>query len=266
MSTATSAPSIHLHTRGRVLPEDIDYARLKIAAALDSAQAPVHFVRAKLGVLPDPAVEAPAVVQVNVNLNGRLVRAQAACRTLHEAIDQVQDRLSDRLRRADRDWEAIRGGRADLDAQQWRRHGPAPAGPSYLPSTELDRQVWRHKAFTLGRSTVDEAAFEMDMLGYQFHLFTEKGSGVDSVLLRTADHGYELLQLNPRPDRITEGWLEYTVSTHPAPVLRVEKAMDHLDLTGWPFVFFSDAETGRGCVLYHRYDGHYGLVTPAPTS
>ncbi|MEU8511076.1 sigma 54 modulation/S30EA ribosomal C-terminal domain-containing protein [Kitasatospora sp. NPDC048722] len=28
------------------------------------------------------------------------------------------------------------------------------------------------------------------------------------------------------------------------------------------FVFFTDAATGRGNVLYHRYDGHYGLVTP----
>jgi len=266
MSTATSAPSIHFHTRGHVLQGDIDYARLKIAAALDGAQAPVHFVRAKLGLLPDPAVEAPAIVQVNVNLNGRLVRAQVACPTLHEAIDDVQDRLRDRLRRADRDWEAIRGGRPDPESQEWRHSSAAAARPTYFPRPELERQVWRHKAFTLGRITVDDAAFEMDMLGYQFHLFNEKGSGVDSVLFRTEDQGYELLQVKPEPDRITAGWLEYAVSTHAAPVLRVEKAMDHLDLTGWPFIFFRDAETDRGCVLYHRYDGHYGLVTPAPTS
>ncbi|WP_157536105.1 hypothetical protein [Kitasatospora mediocidica] len=25
----------------------------------------------------------------------------------------------------------------------------------------------------------------------------------------------------------------------------------------------ADAATGRGNVLYHRYDGHYGLITPA---
>jgi hypothetical protein len=27
-------------------------------------------------------------------------------------------------------------------------------------------------------------------------------------------------------------------------------------------VFFADETTGRGNVLYHRYDGHYGLITP----
>jgi len=26
------------------------------------------------------------------------------------------------------------------------------------------------------------------------------------------------------------------------------------------------AATGHGCVLYHRYDGHYGLVTATPGS
>jgi hypothetical protein len=24
-----------------------------------------------------------------------------------------------------------------------------------------------------------------------------------------------------------------------------------------------DADSGRGGVLYHRYDGHYGLIAPA---
>jgi hypothetical protein len=27
------------------------------------------------------------------------------------------------------------------------------------------------------------------------------------------------------------------------------------------FVFFTNAESDRGNVLYHRYDGHYGLIT-----
>ncbi|MBO1414556.1 sigma 54 modulation/S30EA ribosomal C-terminal domain-containing protein, partial [Streptomyces sp. FH025] len=30
-----------------------------------------------------------------------------------------------------------------------------------------------------------------------------------------------------------------------------------------PFVFYTDTSTGRGNVLYRRYDGHYGLITPA---
>jgi len=32
---------------------------------------------------------------------------------------------------------------------------------------------------------------------------------------------------------------------------------------GQPFTFFADAGTGRGNVVYHRYDGHYGLLVPS---
>ena len=54
-----------------------------------------------------------------------------------------------------------------------------------------------------------------------------------------------------------------TISPHPAPRHTVSEATNRLDVAGQPFVFFADAGTGRRCVLYHRYDGHYGLITPA---
>jgi acyl dehydratase len=40
-----------------------------------------------------------------------------------------------------------------------------------------------------------------------------------------------------------------------------EQAVAHLDLAGDPFVFHLDPATGRGRVLYRRYDGNYGLIT-----
>ena len=65
----------------------------------------------------------------------------------------------------------------------------------------------RHKSYAPGRLTPDEAAADAELLDYDFHLFTEKSTGQDSV-------------------------------------------------------FFVNAETGRGNVIYRRYDGHYGLITP----
>jgi len=35
------------------------------------------------------------------------------------------------------------------------------------------------------------------------------------------------------------------------------------DLAAEPFLFFVDAANQRGSLLYHRYDGHYGLITAA---
>jgi sigma 54 modulation/S30EA-like ribosomal protein len=48
--------------------------------------------------------------------------------------------------------------------------------------------------------------------------------------------------------------------------LTVGQAVERLDATELPYRFFRDAGTHRGAVLYRRYDGHYGLITPAESS
>jgi hypothetical protein len=57
--------------------------------------------------------------------------------------------------------------------------------------------------------------------------------------------------------------LQLSCSELPAPRLTVAEAAEQLDVSGLPFVFFENTETGRGNLLYHRLDGDYGLVTPA---
>ena len=41
------------------------------------------------------------------------------------------------------------------------------------------------------------------------------------------------------------------------------EARDRLDAGDESFVFYLEEETGEGRVLYHRYDGHYGLIALA---
>ena len=36
-----------------------------------------------------------------------------------------------------------------------------------------------------------------------------------------------------------------------------------MNAVGHRFVFFGNAASGRGNVIYRRYDGHYGLIEPA---
>ena len=67
---------------------------------------------------------------------------------------------------------------------------------------------------------------------------------------------------HPKPGRLGLLPDSVTVSQLPAPRLTVREAAGRLEATGLPFTFFVDAGTGRGSVLYHRYDGHYGLLVP----
>jgi hypothetical protein len=180
-----------------------------------------------------------------------------------EAVDALEARLRSRLERSAEHWEARRGRRYHADPHEWRHGDPASKWQPWFPRLAEERRVIRHKSFTLARCTVDEAAAEMDELDYDFHLFTEQGSGQDSVLYRAGPTGYRLAQLVPQPDVVPPGKLPLTISEQLAPLLSTEEAIQRLNMTGLPFVFYCDGDHGRGRLLYHRYDGHYGLIIPA---
>jgi len=265
MTDSTHAPRVQVAHRGRVSPGEAEYAREKIASVLRFTDRTVLFVRVMLTALADPALSRPAVAQANLDVNGRLIRAQVARPTMSEAVDELHDRLREQLDRAGGNWESIRGRRTSTEPHEWR-HGDEPTrrDDGVFPRPAEERDIVRHKAFALARITVDEAAFDMDMLDYEFHLFTEDGSGVDSVLSRSPDGaGYELSQVVPLPDRVTARAVKVRVSDQRPPQLTTEEARDRLEQAGWPFVFFRDPATDRGRLLYRRYDGHYGLIVPA---
>ncbi|MFB9905415.1 ribosome hibernation promotion factor [Allokutzneria oryzae] len=262
--TSSTPAGIRITIDENVLPGTADYARDKIGALLHLAHRPVLFARVRVSRHGDPAVSRPVVAQANLDVNGRLVRAQAVGESSWEAVDRLEARLRHRLERVARHWEAHPGGRRSPEPHEWRHEFEPTHRHRWFPRPEGEREIMRHKSFTLPRCTIDDAALDMGMLDYDFHLFTEVGTGQDSVLYRAGATGYRLAQLTPPgPHELSPFQLPLTVSTQPAPALTTGEAVARLNLLGQPFLFFLDADRGRGAVLYHRYDGHYGLITPA---
>ena len=256
-------PKVDVVVRGPVPSDAAEYMRSRISAVAAHAHGPILFVRAKLTQVGDPAVARPSIAQVNLDVNGRLVRAHVAAENMREAIDLLVDRLRQRIDRMAQHWEARRGGMSSVEQHEWR-HGSEPSHrPDYYPRPADEREIVRHKSFALALEAPDEAAFEMDAMDYDFHLFTDATTGLDSVVYRAGPTGYRLAYTGLRPGTTEPTAVGVTVSPHAAPRLRVAEAIDRLELTGQPFVFFVNADGGRGSVLYHRYDGHYGLITPA---
>ena len=246
------------------LPGAADYARAKIGALGRITHRPVLHARVKLTRHRDPAVERPVVAQANLDVDGRLVRAQVQGVTAREAVDRLEARLRHRLERVAEHWEARRGELPEAAPHEWRHESEATHRPSYFPRPADKRRVIRRKSFAMVPCTVDEAALEMDLADYDFHLFTEKGTGAVGVLYRGGPTGYRLALVAPNlADQLSPFELAVTISPHPAPCLTNEEATERLGLLGLPFLFFIDAAQGRASVLYHRYDGHYGLITPA---
>lgn len=253
---------VQTQTRGAVPEGAVDLAVHRVSSVLRTASEPVLFARVKLIMKADPAVQRPAIAQVSVDLNGRLIRAQAAGETMREAVEHACDRMRIRLERATRNWEAVRGGRPVTGPSQWRHQSlPAPRLP-YFPRPPQERVVARHKSYALARQTPEEAAADAELMDYDFHLFTERSTGEDSVIYRTAD-GYRLALAHPPDKQLGPVDPSITVSKMPAPRLSVTEAATRLEAAGQSFLFFVNAATGRGNLIYHRYDGHYGLVAPA---
>lgn len=261
-NTLTVQVQVQTETRGAVPKGAVDLAVHRVRSLLRAAPEPVLFARVKLTMSADPAVQRPATAQVNVDLNGRLIRAQAAAETMRAAVEHACGRLRIRLERATRNWEAIRGRRPTPGPGQWRHQSLSAPRLPYYPRPPGERTVVRHKSYALARQTPDEAAADAELLDYDFHLFTEKSTGQDSVIYRTAS-GHRLALAHPQTGRVGPASPSITVSEMPAPRLSVTEAAARLEAAGQSFVFFVNTGTGRGNLLYHRYDGHYGLIAPA---
>ena len=254
----TQALQVQAVTSGAVPEDAMDYAVLRVRAGLRSAPEPVLFARVKLAIAADQDAGRPAIAQVGIDLNGRRVRAQAVAENMRAAIELMCDKLRVQLDRATQAGDPEVGGLGRRPGQWLPRARQSAEAPS----------VVRHKSYGLARLTPDEAIADLELLDYEFHLFTERASESDSVVYLT-DDGYRIAQADPRPDLLELEPLgaAVRVSEVRAPRLELAQAQARLEATGLahggqPFVFFVNSQTGRGNVLYHRYDGHYGLITP----
>ena len=255
-------PVVEVVARGRRSAVARSYADQKVRRVIEAIGSPVLHARVTLAVAPDPALDRPARAQATLDVNGRLVRAHGAAKTLHEAVDLLEPRLRARATHAAERVRTLHQ-RPPATPGEWR-HGQALGDrPSWYDRPREEREVVRRKTFALDDLTIDEAAFDMDLLDLDFYLFHELPTGGDAVLHRRPDGRLGLRR--GLPVDLPAGAEAVTVVLEPgaAPVLTLGEATEWLEAAGEPFVFFRDHETGRASVIYRRYDGHYGLITPA---
>lgn len=255
---------IDVSSKGEVGQADLDHARGKVEHLADLPREPVLEVQVHLEMAPKPHKTRPALAEATIDVNGTAVRAHVAADTMNDAVELLADRLRRRLERHEerlhREPERHRTGTAGEN--EWR-HGDLPTQrPTYFDRPPEEREVVRRKTFALDAESVDEAAFDLDRLGHDFFLFTDIDTGSDCVLSYGGD-GELVLQstANPPPD-ISASAVPVSVHDAPPATLSIDQAEERLDVSQERFVFFVSADTGRGNVLYRRYDGHYGLIVP----
>lgn len=191
------------------------------------------------------------VAQGNVDLADLRLRVQTATDDPCGAETLIRQRLHSRL------IALCTAGQSDADRREWLR--PRDFGAR----TRRGRpEIRRHKVVALRRQTADDAAFVMDAMDYDFHLFCCADTGQVSMIYRCGPTGYRVAPLSLRDGLPRRRAVPITVSPTCAPCLTSQQALARLRRTAMPFVFFADSSAGRptGTVLYQRYDGHYGLL------
>ena len=125
------------------------------------------------------------VVQVTLDSNGTLIRAQERADDIRTAIDRVVDALTNRIAR-------YKGRRFAKGKDSVRTMDSAPQEPEPAPAEP--RRVVKTKRFTLKPMPLDEATEQMELLGHDFFLFVDSDSGKANLLYRRKDGDYGLIE------------------------------------------------------------------------
>lgn len=139
-------------------------------------------------------------VEITCHGKGPVIRAEAAADEKYAALDLAYNRLVERLRRAaDRRHDHHRSqGRAFAE----RMHAKAVTEvPLVEPVDESDDEadqgpfIVREKTHRTTAMTLDQALYEMELVGHDFFLFQDVASGTPSVVYRRKGYDYGVLHL-----------------------------------------------------------------------
>jgi ribosomal subunit interface protein len=147
-------------------------------------------------------------VEITVMTRGPVVRAEACAKDFYSALDCAINKLDGRLRRAADRRRVHRGRHAPVSVAAATAGLPTdlpslePAEDSSPVSTALaehdDAQPWRivrEKEHPADPMTVDDALFQMELVGHDFYLFLDKESGRPSVVYRRRGYDYGIMSL-----------------------------------------------------------------------
>lgn len=142
-------------------------------------------------------------VELTCRTRGPVVRSEACAADFYRALDLAIEKLERRLRQA-ADRRRVHYGRrtptsvatataatADSSAEVVSEPGPA----SGEDADDGPGRIVREKEHPAKPMTVDQALFEMELVGHDFFLFADQETGRPSVVYRRRAYDYGLIRL-----------------------------------------------------------------------
>ncbi|QNG21409.1 ribosome-associated translation inhibitor RaiA [Rhodococcus triatomae] len=142
-------------------------------------------------------------VEITARGKGPIARAEASADSFYAAFESVTAKLESRLRRTKDRRKVHYGEKTPVSVAR----ATAPLAEDALPSTpepsldgehpdeHLPGRIVRTKVHKATPMTVDDALYEMELVGHDFFLFHDKESDQPSVVYRRHAFDYGLIRL-----------------------------------------------------------------------
>ncbi len=249
--------------RGKVTDAQKDRARERVSALDHCVSDPVLGARVMLRYERNPRLTRPARAEAELNVNGHMLRGRVASATMSQAIDQLGDHLERQLHGfVDRRARLKRRG-GEPPPGEWHHGAASPPRPSFHPRPVQERSIVRRKSFALGAIDPLQAVRDLLDLDHDFYLFHDAETDADAVVYHREDGGIGLIYPADVARLLPAGEGPVYEASRLSEPITLEAAVMEMNALGHRFVFFINAETARGNVIYMRYDGNYGLIEPA---
>jgi len=138
-------------------------------------------------------------VEITARSKGPVIRAEAAAQDPYAALDVAMSKIESRLRRAADRRRAHRGrvnGRSTAEAGPPPEPTPAPEpAPVAVEEEPVEALVVRDKTHEAEPMSLDQALYEMELVGHDFYLFVDEANRLPSVVYRRRGYQYGVIRL-----------------------------------------------------------------------
>ena len=141
-------------------------------------------------------------VEITCRTRGPVVRSEACAADFYRALDLAIEKLERRLRQA-ADRRRVHYGRRTPTSVATAtaaavNSSTQPTEPEPVSAEDADDgpgRIVREKEHPAKPMTVDQALFEMELVGHDFYLFADQDTGRPSVVYRRRAYDYGLIRL-----------------------------------------------------------------------
>ena len=144
-------------------------------------------VELELAVEKNPSIADNNVAEATIWTKGPVLRAREASGDMRASIDQLVEKLERQVTRS-----RTRG--RDRRRRAARAASAAAADQAATAVDEAETEIVKTKRFALNPLSPEEAVLQLELVGHDFFVFRNAGSGAVNVVYRRRDGGYGLIE------------------------------------------------------------------------